>query len=202
MIKLLIATRNQGKFKEIKDLLKSIEAEIINPLDLNLDLVVEEGGKTYSENAVRKAISYSEDSGLLALADDSGLEVEALGDAPGIYSARYSPKSDATDKDRRDYLLIQLQGILRPWLARFHCTVALASPKGEIHIASGICPGEIIPEERGQAGFGYDPIFLVSELGKTMAELSMAEKNQISHRSRAIKSLLPELLACMKSLHP
>ncbi len=195
MIEVLVASKNRGKLAEIKDLLQRVEVEILTPGDLNLELEIEEGGKTYSENAVRKALVYCEASRLLTLADDSGLEVAALKGAPGIYSARYSPKFEATDKDRRNYLLAQLQGVLRPWSARFNCTIALASPEGEIHIAEGICLGEIIPEERGENGFGYDPIFLVSELGKTMAELSMAEKNQISHRSRAIKSILPKLLA-------
>jgi len=194
MRKLLLATGNQGKIKEMKDLLQSIEAEILTPTDLDLVLQVEEVGKSYPENAARKAKAFAAGSKLLTLSDDSGLEVEALGGAPGIYSARYSPKSGATDKDRREYLINQLQGLSKPWLARFHCTVALASPAGEIHFAEGNCAGEIIAEERGEAGFGYDPIFLVSELGRTMAELSMAEKNQISHRSRAIKAMLPTLL--------
>ena len=193
MRKLLLATGNQGKINEIKALLQSVEAEILTPGDLDLVLQVEEAGKTYSENAARKAKAFAVEVNMLTLADDSGLEVEALRGAPGIYSARYSPKSGATDKDRRDYLLQQLQRFPRPWSAKFHCTVTLASPGGEIHFAEGNCAGEIIAEEKGEAGFGYDPIFLVSELGRTMAELSMAEKNQISHRSRAIKAMLPIL---------
>ena len=194
MRKLLLATGNQGKIKEMKALLQSVEAEILTPGDLDLVLQVEEAGKTYPENAARKAKAFAAAANMLTLADDSGLEVEALGGAPGIYSARYSPKSGATDKDRRDYLLQQLQRFPRPWAARFHCTVALASPVGEIHFTEGNCVGEIIAEERGEAGFGYDPVFLVSELGRTMAELSMVEKNKISHRSRAIKAMLPILL--------
>jgi XTP/dITP diphosphohydrolase len=195
MQNLLLATRNQGKIEELKDLLENVDLEIITPLELGLDLEVEESGKTYLENAARKAAAYRASSGLMALADDSGLEVKALGGAPGIYSARYSPKPGANDKDRRDYLLSQLQGSSKPWFARFHCTVSLASPDSEIHFSEGQCAGEIIPVERGDAGFGYDPIFLVSELDKTMAELSMAEKNQVSHRAGAIKALLPTLLA-------
>ncbi len=195
MRKLLLATGNQGKIKEIKALLKSVEAEILTPGDLDLVLQVEEAGKTYSENAARKAKAFAAEVNMLTLADDSGLEVEALRGAPGIYSARYSPKSGATDKDRRDYLLQQLQGFPKPWSAGFHCIVALTSPGAEIHFAEGNCAGEIIAEERGEAGFGYDPVFLVSELGRTMAELSLVEKNQISHRSRAVKDLLPILLS-------
>jgi len=194
MRKLLLATGNQGKIKEMKALLQSVEAEILTPGDLDLVLQVEETGKTYIENAARKAKAFATAANMLTLADDSGLEVGALGGAPGIYSARYSPKSGATDKDRRDYLLQQLQRFPRPWSAKFHCTVTLASPGAEIHFAEGNCAGEIIAKERGEAGFGYDPIFLVSELGRTMAELSLVEKNQISHRSRAIKAMLPILL--------
>jgi XTP/dITP diphosphohydrolase len=192
---LLLATRNQGKIEELKDLLHSVDFVLITPDDLDLELDVEESGQTYLENAARKAAAYAASSGLIAMGDDSGLEVKALDGAPGIYSARYSPKPGANDKDRRDYLLSQLQGSVKPWSARFHCTVALASPDGQIHFSEGDCAGEIIPVERGESGFGYDPIFLVSELDKTMAELSMAEKNQISHRARAIQALLPTLLA-------
>lgn len=194
MTKLLLATGNKGKIDEMKDLLQSVKVKIITPEDLHLVLEVNEDGKTYRENAARKALAFSAASSLLALADDSGLEVDAMGGAPGIYSARYSPKPGATAKDRRDYLLAQLQGVSKPWSARFHCTTALASPEGEIHFTGGICAGEIISEEHGEAGFGYDPIFFVSALGRTMAELSLTEKNQISHRSQAIKSLLPILL--------
>ena len=94
-----------------------------------------------------------------------------------------------------DYLLLKLQVASKPWIARFHCTVALASPNGEVDYSEGSCAGEIVPEERGDSGFGYDPIFLVAELGKTMAELNMAEKNRISHRANAIKAILPTLIA-------
>jgi XTP/dITP diphosphohydrolase len=195
MQKLLLATRNQGKIKELKDLLHHVDAEMLTPDDLSLELEVEESGVTYRENAGRKALAYAASSGLLSLADDSGLEVTALGGAPGIYSARYSPKPGANDKDRRDYLHLKLQDASKPWIARFHCTVALASPNGEVHYSEGSCEGEIVPDERGDSGFGYDPIFLVAELGKTMAELNMVEKNRISHRANAIKAMLPTLIA-------
>lgn len=197
MQKLLLATRNQGKIKELMDLLISIDLEIVTPDDLGLTLEVEETGKTYLENATRKASVYAASSGILSLADDSGLEVEVLGGAPGIISARYSPQPGANDKDRRVYLLSQLQGKPQPWSARFHCTVALALPECDTHSAEGYCEGEIIPVERGSAGFGYDPIFLLPELNKTMAELGMDEKNQLSHRARAIRGILPKLLAIL-----
>jgi XTP/dITP diphosphohydrolase len=195
MTKLLLGTENPGKIREMNSLLQGVNIDLVIPGDLGLDLHVEESGQTYAENATRKALIYADASGLLTLADDSGLEVDALNGAPGLYSARYSPKIGATDKDRRDYLLEQLGGFSRPWPAKFHCTVAIAAPEGVIHIADGVCPGEIIPEERGESGFGYDPIFLVENMEWTMAELSMAEKNQISHRGRAIGAVIPILLS-------
>lgn len=194
MKKLLLATTNTGKIDELRELLKGLEAEILIPQELDLDLDVIESGDTYQENATKKAVAFAQSSGLLSLADDSGLEVAALDGAPGIYSARYSPKKGASDKDRRDYLLEQLLDRPRPWMARFHCTAVLAFPSGETYSADGECQGEIISQERGEAGFGYDPIFLVAGMGRTMAELSMAEKNKLSHRARAIQSIWPTLL--------
>lgn len=195
MKKLLLATNNEGKIKELCELLRMSGAELLTPLQIGLDLEIDESGNTYLENAIKKARAFAKESNLICLADDSGLEVEALDGAPGIYSARFSPKIGANDKDRRVYLLDQLQKHSKPWLAKFHCTVVLSAPDGEIHSADGSCYGEIIPEERGSSGFGYDPIFLVSGLGKTMAELSMAEKNQISHRARAIRAIMSILVA-------
>ena len=134
---------------------------------------------------------------MLTLSDDSGLEVEDLGGAPGIFSARYAPQLGATDSDRRVYLLHQLSPYPRPWAARFHCTVALASPDGAVHFSEGVCQGEIIPQERGMNGFGYDPIFLIPELGRTMAELNMEEKNRLSHRAQAVLAIQPLLLSLL-----
>jgi len=200
MTKLLLATQNKGKIKELQDLLLGLGAEILIPEDLDLDLDIEESACTYLDNATQKATAYANKSNLLSLADDSGLEVEVLAGAPGIFSARYSPKPGANDQDRRHYLLKQLQGHARPWSAKFRCTVVLAAPGGETQFADGLCPGEIIPEERGEGGFGYDPIFLVDKMGKTMAELSMTEKNQVSHRALAVRSLLPVLDAHLKTV--
>ncbi len=199
MTKLLLATKNKGKIEELQDLLQGLDGELLTPDDLMLDLDIEESGDTYLDNAAKKAAAYAKKTKLFCLADDSGLEVEALNGAPGIYSARFSPKIGANDKDRRDYLLEQLQGQAKPWSARFLCTVVLATPSGEIHYAEGDCAGEIVTVERGDLGFGYDPIFLVSTLGKTMAELEMTEKNQISHRARAIWALWPILVAKLKT---
>ena len=205
--KLLIATNNKGKLTEIRAILRDLEVELLSPANLGLELDVEEDGQTYAENAAKKALAFSQASGLLSLADDSGLEVDALGGAPGLYSARYSPppsppvfleyggrvRGGATDKDRRAYLLKNLNGIPRPWRARFRAMVAVAGPGRSVQLAEGICPGEIIPDERGTGGFGYDPIFLVGGTNQTMAELDMEEKNRLSHRGQALQNMLPIL---------
>ena len=193
MKKLLIATNNKGKLKEFQDLLKDIGIELVTPADINLELEVEEDGKTYAENAAKKAKAFAQASGLISLADDSGLEVDALDGAPGLYSARYHPRSGASDSDRRAYMLENLKGKLRPWTAHFHATIAMARSEHDIQIVEGDCYGEVIPEERGTGGFGYDPIFLFPELNKTMAELDMEEKNRLSHRAKAVMHAIPVL---------
>ena len=217
MKKLLIATNNKGKIEELQELLKDLEVRLVTPADIRLDLDVIEDGLTYAENASRKAIAFTQASGLIALADDSGLEVDPLDGAPGLYSARYgSPDGrKLTDGERRKLLVRNLQPFPRPWTARFKATIAIAFPSNHViqgrwssargrdqeakglFIKEGFCEGEIIPEERGTGGFGYDPIFLFPELGKTMAELAMDEKNRLSHRAKAVieaKGLLHELL--------
>ena len=211
MNKLLIATNNQGKIKELHELLDDLGIELVTPSQIGLDLDVLEDGATYSENATKKAIAFAQASGLVSLADDSGLEVDALDGKPGLYSARYgslllNPKdlegvgggqNKLSDADRRKYLLSQLQGKPRPWRARFRAVIAIAKDS-DVQLFEGICEGEIIPEERGTGGFGYDPIFLLPEFGKTMAELGMEEKNRLSHRARAVmkaKGILKELFS-------
>jgi len=194
MLRLLAATNNQGKLSEILSLLDGFSLDIITPEKLGISLDVAETGSTYEENAALKAHAFARASGLVALADDSGLEVDILGGIPGVRSARFSPLPNATDADRRAYLLEKLKAHPRPWNAHFHCTVAIATPQEEIHFAHGDCLGEIIPFERGTNGFGYDPIFLIPEVGLTMAELSMSEKNLLSHRARAIKAAIPIVL--------
>lgn len=198
MPKLLLASLNPGKIREFRALLEAVPVELLTPFELGIDLDVEEAGKTYAENAESKARAFAARSGLLTLGDDSGLEVEALDGAPGLYSHRYAPQSEATDADRRLYLLQQLGDKPRPWRALFRCLVVLAEPGGETWFAEGICRGEIIPVERGENGFGYDPVFLLPEVGKTMAELSAEEKNQVSHRARAIQAAIPILLELLK----
>jgi len=197
MPKLLLATNNTGKVREIQAMLDEIDVTLVTPKALALRIEVEEDGVTYAENAAKKARIFANASGLMTLADDSGLEVEALAGAPGLFSARYAPQPGATDADRRAYLLRQLQGLPHPWRARFQCTVALATVTGEMYFAEGSCLGEIIPQERGRGGFGYDPIFLIPELGRTMAELTMKEKNQVSHRAGAVKAVKPILLSLL-----
>lgn len=191
--RLLIATNNKGKLKEIRALLSEIRIQLLIPSDIGLDLEVEEDGQTYAENAKKKAIAFAQASRLTSLADDSGLEVDILDGAPGLYSARYLSKPGATDADRRAYLLQNLRGKSRPWTARFRATIAIAIPDQGIHITNGECEGEIIPEERGTGGFGYDPIFFIPEVGKTMAELGLNEKNRLSHRAKAITNAKPIL---------
>jgi XTP/dITP diphosphohydrolase len=188
MKQLLIATNNKGKVKELQDLLKGTVIELVMPSQLGIDLDVVEDGHTYAQNATKKAVSFAHASGLISLADDSGLEVDALDGAPGLYSARYGSTDGKklSDAGRRAFLIQTLQGKPHPWTARFHATIAIALPSGETYLAEGFCEGEIIAEERGTGGFGYDPIFLLPELGKTMAELSMEEKNRLSHRARAV----------------
>jgi len=193
MNKLLIATNNKGKVIELQELLKDSGIELVTPADINLSLDVEEDGKDYAENASKKAIAFAAASGLVSLADDSGLEVDALGGAPGLYSARYSPNPGANDADRRNFLLQNIQGKPRPWKAHFHATIAIARPSGEVETVEGSCFGEIIPEERGTGGFGYDPIFFLPELNQTMAELSMEHKNRLSHRALAARNAMPVL---------
>jgi XTP/dITP diphosphohydrolase len=193
MHRLLLATNNKGKVAEIKALLGDLGLPLLIPADLGLVLEVPEDGLTYAENASKKAAAFARASGIIALGDDSGLEVDALDGQPGLHSHRFSPLPDATDADRRKYLLEQLHGLPRPWTARFRATVAVALPSGEIQVTSGRCKGEIIPEERGSNGFGYDPIFFIPGIGLTMAELEMDEKNTLSHRALAIQNAIPIL---------
>jgi XTP/dITP diphosphohydrolase len=193
MIKLLLATNNQGKLAELRSLLDGLDIELVTPADLGLNLQIEETGESYRENAILKAAGFAKASNLWSLADDTGLEVEALDGAPGLHSARYAPQPDATDRDRRLVLLRNLEEKPQPWKAVFRCVVALCGPDGSIITQEGTCPGEIIPDERGEGGFGYDSIFLLEVLQLTMAELSLVDKNNLSHRSRAVWKIIPDL---------
>ncbi len=188
---LLIATQNPGKMREFRQLLAPLQANLCFPSDLGMDIQVVEDGITYQENAHRKALAYVSASGLITLADDSGLEVDALDGAPGIRSARYASGHDA---DRVTVLLSQLHNV--PWeqrTARFRCVVVIAMPTGGFYNAEGICEGKIAFEPTGQGGFGYDPVFYLPGHDCTMAQLPAEEKNRISHRARAIEAAIPIL---------
>lgn len=188
---LLIVTDNPGKKREYRALLASLPVPIRFPSDLGYRIDVQEDGTTYLENAVRKARAGVQASGLLSLADDSGLEVDALEGAPGVRSARYTPGSDA---DRIAALLARLDGI--PWerrTARFRCVIAIATPDGDLYTTEGTCEGFITTAPAGTGGFGYDPVFYLPEFGCTMAQLPPEVKNRISHRARAAEAALPIL---------
>lgn len=185
-MKLLIATTNPGKKKEFTSLLHGIPFELKFPDDLGIQMDVEETGATYRENALLKAETLCRLSGLMTMADDTGLEVAALDGRPGLHSARYAREKVNTDAGRREHLLTELDKFPRPWNARFVCVVALARPGLETLTFGGHVAGEIIPEERGEYGFGYDRIFYIPSLGKTMAELDLNEKNIYSHRAIAV----------------
>jgi len=196
--KLLLATNNRGKIREFSEVLSNLEGVLLPPADLGLNLEVAETGTTYAENASLKATAFAQASGLVSIADDSGLEVEALFNAPGLYSARYGGPG-ASDADRRHKLMQELRHTPAPRRARFVCFLAVAPPKGEVKIFEGMCEGEIILEERGLNGFGYDPIFYLPEYQCTMAELPSRVKNQISHRGRAAQAALPFIKTLLKA---
>jgi XTP/dITP diphosphohydrolase len=200
--RLLLATNNRGKLREYQSLLRGIPFEMVTPADLAIDGNVAEAGTNFEENAALKAVAMARRSGLLSLADDSGLEVDALGGEPGPLSHRYAGEG-ATDADRISFLLSKLKNVPEgKRAARFRCVIAIAAPPSlslrgvptksgrrgnlvKVRLFSGECRGVIIDEPRGNSGFGYDPIFYLPELGKTMAELTLEEKNSISHRAQA-----------------
>lgn len=187
MVKLLLATNNQGKVLEYQNLLSGISCELVTPASLGIKLDVEENGSTYHENARLKAVAFANAAKLLTLADDSGLEVDALNGEPGIRSSRYAGQ-EARDTDRVHYLLAKLKDVPDSRrTARFRCIIAIAWPDGRVEYCSGTCEGTITREPRGDEGFGYDPIFYFPGLRKTMAELPMDVKNNISHRALAAK---------------
>ena len=189
----VIATRNAGKLREFRDLLVPLGSGILSLSDVSIEAEFEESGHSFSENARLKAIEYSRLTSLPVLADDSGLEVEALGGRPGIHSARYAGPG-ASDADRIRKLLGELSACGGRRDARFVCALALAQDGLILGEASGECRGIITQEPRGTHGFGYDPVFYFPELGKTYAELSQAEKNLHSHRANAVASLLRQIV--------
>lgn len=183
-MKLIVATKNQGKLLEIKAILSG--HTVLGQDEAGVDVEVEENGSTFAENALLKARAIAALTDGAVLADDSGLEVDALGGAPGIYTARYAGEH-ATDADRMHKLLSELNGVPDgKRTARFVCVMALVLPDGSEHTFRGTCEGRIAHAPRGENGFGYDPVFLLPDRGQTLAEIDAAEKNQISHRSRAL----------------
>lgn len=198
-MKILLASTNSGKLNEISALFSQTSFSLLTPKDVHLHLTIAETGSSYLENAILKASAFCQASGMPSLADDTGLEVDALDGAPGVHSARLIP--NATDMKRRRRLLELLQDKPRPWRAHFHCTVVLALPDGGQIRGDGDCHGEIVPVERGAHGFGYDPIFQIAGTRKTMAEFPSSLKNTISHRAMAVKDLLsnPRMLELEKS---
>ena len=185
MAKLLLATTNRGKTREYYELLSGVPFELVTLADVGIDIAVDEEGTSLEENARLKAMSYANLSHLVTLADDSGLEVDALGGEPGIRSARFAG-DNASDKDKVERLLSRLKEV--PWenrTARFRCVIAIATLGGRTELCYGECRGLITFEPKGDGGFGYDPVFYLPEFGKTMAGLPLEIKNQISHRGRA-----------------
>ncbi len=193
--RLLVATHNMGKLAELRELLHGVPFELVSLSDVGIEMDVDETGETLEENAELKATTYARLSGLTTLADDSGLEVDALGGAPGVHSARYAGPG-ATDADRIAKLLKNLAPHPRPWTARFRCVIAIVSPDGGIEMHGGACEGVIISEPRGENGFGYDPAFLFPESNRTMAELLDSEKNAVSHRGIAVRKAAASLTGC------
>lgn len=185
--KLLLATNNQAKVSEYKALLNNINYDLLTPAELGIHIAVAEVGNSLEENARIKAVAFAGESQLLSMADDSGLEVDALGGEPGTLSARYAGEG-ASDRERIDYLLVRMKDL--PWekrSARFRCVIAIGAPGGDVELCHGECDGRIAFAPKGGHGFGYDPVFYLPEFDKTMAELPLEVKNRVSHRGKAAR---------------
>ena len=190
---LVIATSNQHKLKEFKAILKGFPLTILSLKDFPDIPAVVEDGKSFYENALKKALTVARHTDKITVADDSGIEVDALDGKPGVYSARFAGE-DATDEANNTKLLKELEGVSSDKrVACFTCVLVIAQPDGDTAFVEGACRGTIIHEARGEYGFGYDPLFLVPEYDKTFSEITPEEKNKISHRARALQKLL-ELL--------
>ncbi|OPX84323.1 MAG: Non-canonical purine NTP pyrophosphatase [Pelotomaculum sp. PtaB.Bin104] len=185
-MKLVLATRNKGKVREMSEMLAVYGIEVLSLDEFPLIGEIEEDGNTFQENAIKKATVTASLTGMTALADDSGLEVDYLNGAPGVFSARFAGE-DSNDLANNKKLLELLTGVSpEKRTARFQCVIAVAEPDGAVHTAQGTCEGVIASEPRGEKGFGYDPLFYLPEYGKTFAEIDLELKNQISHRGRAL----------------
>ena len=199
MRKIIFATGNQGKMREVRKILANLkiegeETEILSMKEAGIDIEITEDGASFEENAVIKAKAVSEVvPGAIVLADDSGLQIDYLNGEPGIYSARYLGE-DTSYHVKNENLLARLEGVAEEKrTARFVCAIAAAMPDGRVDTATGIIEGRIGYEEKGEGGFGYDPIFYVPEFGKTTAELSEDEKNAVSHRGKALRVIRERL---------
>ena len=188
-MELFLATRNEGKIREIRELLKECETSLTSLRDYPDAPEVVENGQSYRDNVLKKARFFARWTGKVTLADDSGLEVNYLKGKPGVFSARYAGDG-ANDRENNRRLLRELKGVPREKRgAVFRCVMALVTPWGDEELVEGECRGRIGLDERGKRGFGYDPIFVILQHGKTMAELTIAEKNRLSHRSKALRKL-------------
>ncbi|MCL2151340.1 MAG: RdgB/HAM1 family non-canonical purine NTP pyrophosphatase [Oscillospiraceae bacterium] len=185
-MKFVLATNNLGKIKEMREILPGLGIEFLTRADVGIDVEIEETGTTFKENALLKANAICALSGLPAIADDSGLMVDALGGAPGVYTSTFGGEG-LSSAERCGYLLKKLSGV-RDRNAKFVCMIVCVFPDGGVITAQGECVGEIADEPRGWRGFGYDPVFIANGYSKTMAELSPEEKNAISHRGAALRS--------------
>lgn len=192
MKELVLATLNLGKFREMQDILGPYNMTLRSLRDVFAIEPPEEKGSSFRENAVAKASHYSAATSLPCIADDSGLSVDVLSGAPGIYSSRYAGEG-ASDDENIHRLLSVLSVYPRPWVARFICSAAFADGGKVVAIHDGVLEGEIIPERRGSSGFGYDPVFLLRERALTVAEIGLEEKNRISHRRKALEGLMRKL---------
>lgn len=190
MLKLVLASKNEKKLKEMRDILAHLGVEVCLQSEVGVDVDVEETGTTFEENSLLKARAVMEASGLPAIADDSGLCVDALGGAPGVYSARYGGEG-LDDVGRYRLLLENMKG--QPRAARFVSVITCCFPNGDVLTSRGECPGTIAFAPQGEGGFGYDPIFFVPSLKKTFAQLTAEEKNAISHRGKALEAFQTKL---------
>ncbi|AFQ46056.1 XTP/dITP diphosphatase [Desulfosporosinus meridiei] len=192
-MKIILATQNKGKIRELQELLGDADIEVLSLKDIEDWEDVEEDGITFADNAALKAKAAVKKTGLIALADDSGLEVDALAGSPGVYSARFAgePKDDERNNDKLLQELKEVADSQRQ--ARFRCALVIATPDGKEFLTEGTVEGQILTERRGRDGFGYDPLFFVPEYQRTMAELTLSEKNRLSHRAQAFRKAIPIL---------
>jgi XTP/dITP diphosphohydrolase len=198
-MKAVLASQNQKKLREMQEILSAQGVEVLLQSQLGVNIEVEETGDTFEENAILKAEEVRDETGMIALSDDSGLMVEALGGEPGVYSARYGGEG-LDDMGRYQLLLENMRG-MENRSCKFVSVICCAFPNGDRILARGECHGVLLEEARGEGGFGYDPVFYLPELGKAMAELSPEEKNQISHRGKALRVFQKELENYLNGTH-